>query len=161
MRSYMGQLDQTVTVALTEQRIGMPVFVRWTAALAESNALLSTGLAEMVHSVTDWLGAPLSQLYATGLEDDGHLCLALTYETGVTAIVALTLAHDQPQSNLAIYGNRGAIYHHEIINIPKVPCDSLRGEKNDRAMYKTILAAIDEATSSRQPITLPKSGEQP
>lgn len=164
---YLTHLDQTITSTLTTERIGTPVFVRWTAAVATSKEDLKEQLATMTIHANRWLAidciGDLHRLYATGAEAQGHLSLSLTYTTGVSALLALTLAHNRPHSNLAIYGNSGAIYHNDFI-VPARDGAVTRQSVDDnggRTMtqgIRVILDAIDASLAQGQPSLLMATG---
>ena len=67
-----------------------PLFVRWTAAAAQNNAELKSLLAEMSAYAETWLSGQPRRIYATGSADDGHLSLALEYENGQSALLAIS-----------------------------------------------------------------------
>jgi hypothetical protein len=163
--SYLDELHQTVSATLASGRIGAPVFVRWTAALAQSEEVLKAQLAEMSAYANLWLAAPVQRLYATGAQGQGHLSLTLEYDTGSSALLALTLAYDRPFINLAIYGARGAVYHNDSLAMPQLIGDELlagarppgqMGPASDTATTTTteMLAAIDRSLAVNRPVGL-------
>jgi hypothetical protein len=164
--NYLAVLNVAVNANLDNGRIGVPVFVRWTAAVAESKDVLKWQLAEMTACTSRWLAADLHRLYATGTEAQGHLSLALEYATGSSALVALTLAHDRPHVNLAVYGNDGAIYHKDFI-VPirdgNIAPHFATGNTESGLVQNALvcLQAIEESLTANRPVELNRSGGQP
>ncbi len=162
-------LYQAVSATLDSDRIGAPVFVRWTASVAQNKNVLKAQLAEMTACANRWLAANVRQLYATGAEAQGHLSLALEYATGGSALLALALAHNRPYMNLAIYGARGAVYHNDFIALsspeavtaqrasPTVIAASSNLSTPDAHV---ILEAIDQSLAANQPISMMRTGGQ-
>ena len=152
-------LYQAVSATLASGRISTPVFVRWTASVAQSRDVLKAQLAEMIACTNGWLAADVRQLYATGAETQGHLSLALEYATGGSALLALTLAHNRPYMNLAIYGERGAVYHNDLMvltGVEGIAAASSGSDPNARA----ILEAIDQSLAGKRPIALFRAGDR-
>lgn len=156
---YLTALHQSVMTTLAADRIGAPVFVRWTAATAASADELRPHLAAMTIYATRWLNDELRRLYATSDVGQGHLALTLEYAAGGSALLALTLAHGRPHVSLAIFGNGGAIYHSDFI----VPARdgslaSTSPSGNAAAEIRSILAAMDASLAGRQPVPLSAIG---
>lgn len=157
-------LNQTVSETLAGGRVGAPVFVRWTAAAAQTNDDLKPLLAEMSFYADTWLAATPRRLYAAGAASHGHLSLALEYDNGGSALLAITLAYDHPFMNLAILGARGAIYHTDS----EVPArtENLASGMDQRIQHSTVLstsnmvAAIDKSLFAKQPVSLSLEGDQ-
>lgn len=156
---YLTTLNQSVTTTLAANRIGAPVFVRWTAATAGSAAELKPHLATMAIHAARWLNGELGRLYATGDTGRGHLSLTLEYTSGSSALLALTLAHGRPHVSLAIFGNQGAIYHSDFI-VPARDGSLARHSPgaNAAAEIRSILAAMDASLAERQPVPLSAIG---
>ena len=157
-------LDQTVSETLAGGRVGAPLFVRWTAASAQNNAELKSLLAEMSAYAETWLSGQPRRIYATGSADDGHLSLALEYENGQSALLAITLAHDNPSMNLAILGARGAIFHTDSEILARA--EDLASGSDQGIQQSTVLstskmvAAIDKSLFAKQPVSLSPEGDQ-
>lgn len=174
--NYLTLLNQTVSANLGSLsdahdphsgRIGTPVFVRWTAAVAESQEVLKTQLAEMTLYTGRWLSAKLCRLYATGTQTQGHLSLALEYVSGSSALLALTLAHHRPHISLAIYGTHGALYHNDFIAptrdgaLSPLPTGARPedGALNEFAQEsRRFLDAIEQSLALHQPVDLVRTG---
>lgn len=162
--NYLTILNQTVNASLNSGRIGTPVFVRWTASVAESKSALKMQLAEMAAYTGCWLSAGLHRIYATGTESQQHLSLTLEYDTGSSGLLALTLAHNHPHMSLAIYGSHGALYHNEFISPIRdgslsrlqVGCDENVFDQDPRVFRD----AIEQSLALYQPIALGHSGGQ-
>ena len=157
-------LNQTVSETLAGGTVGTPLFVRWTAAAAQTTPELKPLLAEMSACAETWLSARPRRLYATGSADAGHLSLSLEYENGQSALLAISLAHDHPSMNLIIIGARGAVYQtdSEIVS----PTLNLAGDTDESLQPSAVLstsqmvAAIDKSLFSKQPVLLSPEGEQ-
>ncbi|MEZ4664211.1 MAG: hypothetical protein R2911_42315 [Caldilineaceae bacterium] len=156
---YLTTLNQSVTAVLAANRIGAPIFVRWTAATAASADELKPHLAAMTIYTTHWLHGELRRLYATGDVGQGHLALTLEYATGNSALLALTLARGRPHVSLAIFGNQGAIYHSDFI-VPArdgdlAPPSHTDFESDEKYL---VLSTIEASLSARQPVELSATG---
>ena len=158
-------LSQTVSETLASGTVDTPLFVRWTAAAAQSTPELKPLLAEMSACAETWLSARPRLLYATGSPDAGHLSLSLEYENGQSALLAISLAHSRPSMNLIILGARGAIYQAD----PEViACaQTLAGDTDERPQQSAhlstsqMVAAIDKSLFSQQPVLLSAEGDHP
>jgi hypothetical protein len=157
-------LNQTVSETLANGRVGAPVFVRWTAAAAKGSDELKPLLAEMGAYAESWLAAIPRRVYATGAEAHGHLSLALEYDNGGSALLAITLAHDRPFMNLVILGARGAIYHSDTEIRPGLESSVEGGDGGVRLSTvlspSVTLATIDRSLSVNQPVALSPCGDQ-
>lgn len=164
-------LDKAVSMTLDSGRIGMPVFVRWTAAVAERMESSSpqegctfvdskAQLAAMVVCTSRWLKASVRRLYVSGTETQGHLSLTVEYTTGSSALLALTLAHNRPHINLAIYGNLGALYHNEELSPYVGSLDSSRARAAEQEVL-VILEAMNQSLTMQQPSVLSQAEAQP
>ena len=163
--NYLTLLNQTVRANLDNARIGTPLFVRWTASIAQSPGSLPTQLAEMSAYVSDWLAAGPVRLYATGTEAQGHLSLALNYDNGSSALLALTLAHSRPHIALAIYGNQGALYHNDFIAPTRdgslAPLSSVNQDEDSFEQARLLFQeTIEQSLAHQAPITLAHAGGQ-
>lgn len=157
-------LNQTVSNALANGSVGAPVFVRWTAVAAPESADLKPMLAEMGAYAESWLAASPSRLYANGEEAHGHFSLALEFENGASALLAITLANGRPFTNLAILGARGAIYHSDSEILPLMESGVEGAEAGVPPAIapssSDTLAAIDQSLSTNQPVALNPGGNQ-
>ena len=174
-------LNQAVGAALASGRVGAPLFVRWTASAAQSKDDLKPLLVEMSLFTGLWLDASPRQLYATGVESHGHLSLALKYDNGGSALLALTLAHGRPFMDLAIYGAKGAIYHTDSAALARSgTADPRTGDSDERRSQQSAdlslveypdwyeflstldpLTAVERSLESNQPVLLSDQGGQP
>lgn len=158
-------LNHTVSESLAGGHVGAPVFVRWTAAAANSGRELKPLLAEMCAYAGSWLSAGPSRLYATGEEADGHLSLALEYDNGASALLAITLTNGRPCMNLAVLGARGAIYHTDSTILSRA--DGTASEFDTEILSSAALsleetvAAIERSLAASLPVPLSPSGDQP
>lgn len=157
-------LNQTVSETLAGGTVGTPLFVRWTAAAAHDTPELKPLLAEMSACAESWLSAQPRRVYATGSSDAGHLSLALEFENGQSALLAISLANDHPTMNLIILGARGAIYQTDTeVTAPPVNLAAGSDESlQPSAVLSTsqMVAAIDRSLFSKQPVLLSTEGDQ-
>jgi len=157
-------LNQTVSKSLAGGQVGTPLFVRWTAAAAQSTPELKPLLAEMSAYAESWLSARPRRVYATGSTDSGHLSLALEYANGQAALLAISLAQDHPTMNLIILGARGAIYQSDSEVTARA--GNLNGGVDQRLQHAAVsstsrmVAVIDSSLFSRQPVSLSPEGDQ-
>ena len=157
-------LNQTVSKSLAGGQVGTPLFVRWTAAAAQSTPELKPLLAEMSAYAESWLSARPRRVYATGSTDSGHLSLALEYASGQSALLAISLAQDHPTMNLIILGARGAIYQSDS-EVTARP-GNLTGGGDEKLQHAAVsstsrmVAVIDSSLFSRQPVSLSPEGDQ-
>ena len=147
---YWTTLNWTVEANLEAGRVGQPVFVRCTAAMAESAEIMKDQLAEMIYYVNGWLSASVCRVYALGAQVQGHLATSLEYQSGGTALLVLALDHNRPQIDLIILGSDGAIYHRELVQPPKD--GSLTPKVTDQV--QKIMIAVDQSLATGKPVNL-------
>lgn len=155
-------LDQSVSETLATGRVGTPLFVRWTAAVAQNRQDLKPLLAAMRAYAASWLAAEPSRLYATGSVEDGHISLSLEFENGASALLAVALSHDSPTTNLIVLGARGTVYLTDSdllssLQVPPAHKDTGPGQSSGSTSLE-ILAAIDQSLTTNQPVRLPTAG---
>ena len=147
---YWTTLNRAVEANLEAGRVGQPVFVRCTAAMAESTETMKDQLAEMIYYVNGWLSASVCRVNALGAQAQGHLATSLEYQSGGTALLVVALGHTQPQIDLSILGSSGAIYHRELVQPPRDGL--LRPKVTDQVQQ--IMIAIDQSLSTGKPVDL-------
>ncbi len=157
-------LHQTVSETLAGGTIGSPLFVRWTAAAAPDTPDLKPLLAEMSACAESWLSGRPRRVYATGSADAGHLSLALEYENGQSALLAISLAHSHPSMNLIILGARGAIYQSdsEVTARAGILAAGTNERRQNASLLSTprMVSAIDKSLFTKQPVLLSAEGDQ-
>lgn len=158
--SYAAQLEKSVADAIASERIGSPVFLRWTAATAEDGEdgeALDALLLGMAAQASRWLGAGVARLYASGPQPQQHISLALTFTNGGSALLAAARGHNRPHASFALYGNRGAIYHSDFLfplrDGPLAPAPPPASGEMAR-----LSAALAQSLRSGQPVLLPPVG---
>lgn len=152
---YWTTLNRTVGATLAAGRVGRPVFVRCTAALAESAETMKDHLAEMIYYVNGWLSASVRRVYVQGAQAQGHLVTSLEYQTGCSALLVLALAYNQPHIDLSILGSGGAIYHREVVQPSRDGW--LKPEVTDKVTK--IMIAVDQSLATGKPVDLEKKVE--
>ncbi len=147
---YWTTLNRVVEANLEAGQVGPPVFVRCTAAIAESIETMNDHMVEMISYVNDWLSASVCRVYALGTRTQGHLAISLEYQSGCAALLVLALGHNQPQIDLSILGSSGAIYHREMIHPSKD--GSLKPKVADN--MRKIMIAVDQSLVTGKPVDL-------
>src|SRR5262249_13387038 len=88
------------------------VFVRYTIQGLDKPEAVPPRLAQATAAVRDWLGQPLTRLYAVGTAASGQVALTLSFRDGATALVSFV--HGQPRGDgidVMVLGNHGAVHH--------------------------------------------------
>ena len=147
---YWDELDQAVQTTVRLDRIGTPVFVRCTAATAESVGTIQGHLALLVSSVNKWFGAAPARLYALRTSDGAHLSVTLEYPPGFSAVLSVSPGHARPEIDLVVLGSRGAIYHHDTVQ--PVAEATLAVLESDGV--QPIMAAIERSCTLGNPVEL-------
>ena len=147
---YWTTLNRAVRTNLEAGRVGRPVFVRCTAAMAESAETMKNHLAEMIYYVNGWLSASVCRVYTLGAQAQGHFATSLEYQSGSTALLVVALDHNRPQIDLSILGSSGAIYHRELIQPSRD--GSLKPKATDKV--QKIMIAVDQSLATGQPVDL-------
>lgn len=147
---YWTTLNHAVKANLETGRVGHPVFVRCTAATAESAETLTDHLAEMISHVNGWLAASVSRVYALGPHTQGHIATSLEYHSGSTALLTVAIDHTRPQIDLILLGSSGAIYHREQIHPSRDGSLTPKATKT----VDTIMNAVTQSLATGKPVTL-------
>jgi hypothetical protein len=108
----LADLHRAVHATIASKRLGRPVFVRLTIQGLDKAETTVPRLARATTAVQDWLGQPLTRIYAVGAVASGQVALTLGFRDGATALVSF--AHGQPRGDgidVMVLGNHGAIYH--------------------------------------------------
>lgn len=147
---YWTTLNRAVEANLEAGRVGQPVFVRCTAAMAESAESMKDQLAEMIYYVNGWLSASVCRVYALGAQTQGQLTTSLEYQSGGMALLVVALAHTRPQIDLSILGSGGAIYHRELVQPPRD--GSLTPKVTGQVQQ--IMIAVDQSLATGKPVDL-------
>jgi len=148
--SYWDSLDQAVQAAIGSERVGEPVFVRFTAATAEPGEQLEPLLGQVIELVEGWLSASTRRAYALGGCDSGALSATLEFPSGATAIVGVAPANARPAIDLALFGNRGAVYHNEDLH----PARDGDLSATVSARAEPVMAAVRRSLSEGKPIDI-------
>jgi hypothetical protein len=149
-RHYWTNLNRAVGANLEAGRVGCPVFIRCTAAMAESGETMKDHLAEMIYYVNGWLSDSVCRVYTLGAKAQGHFATSLEYQSGSTALLVVALDHNRPQIDLSILGSSGAIYHREFIQPSRD--GSLEPIATDKV--QKIMNAIDRSLTTKKPVDL-------
>ena len=115
--SRFGRRHRLVREVLSEDRIGEPVFIRYTDPGAD--ATNDWDVAAAIDLANWLLGATPNAIYAQAVrkspgEPDSHLSISVTYPNGATALVSLGSPAGSPGSpTLMVLGRRGALYDNQ------------------------------------------------
>ena len=151
--NYWNALTQAIEASLLTRQVGSLVFVRLTAALVDDVSGLHNALEASVQAVTDWFGLPPRRVYALGSPDREQMTVGLEFVSGSSALIALTLAHGQPQIDLAVIGNQGVIYHREMIQAD--PTLSLAFPPSpDNSTISPLMKAIEQSFYVNEPVVI-------
>jgi hypothetical protein len=151
----LADLHRAVRATLASQRLGRPVFVRYTLHGLEPPEAVPPRLAQLTAVVRDWLGQPLERIYAVGSANAGQVGLTLQFADGATALVSFARGRPQgPGADVLVLGNHGALVHdagsadawEEAGDLPDPP-------------EPHLLALIEQALRSGKPEPVP--GEAP
>jgi hypothetical protein len=138
----LADLHRAVAATLTEQRIGQPVFVRFTVAASATPQAGLSKLAVLTEAVRHWVGQTPEQIYTVGTLDSGHVSLAVQFRQGATALVSLVRRlPGEGLADLVVLGNHGAIYH-------EAGPDSWNEEEAERATDPALRGVIERALAS-------------
>jgi hypothetical protein len=148
--NYWQTLSQAIETTCRSGRIGTPVFVRWTAALAGQPDPIRDMLAAMIAYVDHWLAAPAGRLYSLGSADFGQLTVSLEYPSGAGALLGLTVGPVQPHVDLIVLGSGGAIYHQEFLQ--PVNDNSLLAPPSEQ--NRAMLQALDWSLFTGRPVDI-------
>jgi hypothetical protein len=143
----LADLHRTIQATLASKRLGQAVFVRYTIQGLDKAETVLPRLAQAAATIKDWLGQPLTRVYAVGSVESGQVALTLSFRDGATALVSF--AHGQPLGDgvdLMVLGNHGAIYHDAgSANLWDEPATT--DDKRDQV----IMGAIERALRSGKP----------
>ena len=109
----MESLQKSVQSVINEGRIGSPVFVRCLlqSPLKDGDTVgASAALAKIANA---WMPSSPEQIYVQQSQDGTQSTTMIKYAGGQTALLSVNrVAANQEESiDLALVGNRGAIYH--------------------------------------------------
>lgn len=144
MRS-LDDFHRTVQNTLAGKRLGTPVFARYLLQGPVAAKAVPHFLAQILRTVSSWLGQELHRVYALGSVKGRHVTLTLEYQGGASGQV--TWAGNPGQGvDLMLVGNQGALYH-DAATQPGEPFPSLPLEPAP----KNLVAWIERALRTNQP----------
>ena len=156
MTSYWHSLKQGVEAAIETGRAGHPVLVRCTAAVAVDAGELQPAMGQLLALAEGWLGSAPRKVYALGDEEQGHLSTTVEFDGGATAILAVTLGHGSPTIDLAVVGNRGAVYQNESL----VPVRDGDLSPQIPAGVSSAMAAVAKSLAAGGPVVVEEEAER-
>jgi hypothetical protein len=145
-----ADLQRAVAATLASKRLGQPVFVRLLLHGLDKAEAVPAKLAHAAAAARDWLGQPLTRLYAVGNPAQGQVALTLEFRDGATALVSWS--HGPPRGDgldLMLLGNRGALYHDTGAADAWDEPTGFPGEAD-----VALLTAVERALRSPAPIAL-------
>ena len=109
----MESLQKSVQSVINDGRIGSPVFVRCLLQLPHADADTVRASAVLANITNSWMPSSPEQIYAQQSQDGTQSTTMIKYAGGQAALLSVNrVAADQEESiDLALVGNRGAIYH--------------------------------------------------
>lgn len=143
----LADVHRGVASVLASQRVGTPVFVRYTWHGSEQGNGVISRLAQFAAAVTAWMGRPIVSVYAIGKVDAEQVSLTLQFAGG--ASVLITFARGATAAvDFMLVGNHGSISHDagaaRIWNQP-LTCDL-------PAADPATTQLIEQALASSQPV---------
>lgn len=145
----MELLKRSVQSVIETERIGSPVFLRWTFQIAIEGESLLPSAARVAALANEWFSSPPSRVYAQGDADGTQVTVMLHYLAGQMALLSVNRVTVQTATDIMLVGNKGVIYHetpggrHYLNAVP--PELGGQGELAD---------AIAQSLESGQPIAL-------
>jgi hypothetical protein len=147
----LADLHRAVHTTLASQRLGRPVFVRYTLHGLEPPEAVAPRLAQLAAVVRGWLGQPLERVYAVGSAGGGQVALTLQFREGATALVSFARGRPAgPGADVLVLGNHGALYHDAGSADPWDEAGDLPDPPDPR-----LQALIEEALHSGNPEPVP------
>jgi len=108
----LDSLEQSIQGVVDRQRIGRPVFVRYTLLGALQPEEMPALLSRMLDAARRWLGHPIGKIYAVGSVDAGQVTLTVQTTEGATALISVGRTRAVGDGiDLMVLGDRGAIFH--------------------------------------------------
>lgn len=109
----MESLQKSVQSVINDGRIGSPVFVRCLLQSPHADEDTVRASAALVNIANAWMPSSPEQIYAQQSQDGTQSTTMIKYAGGQTALLSVNrVAANQEESiDLALVGNKGAIYH--------------------------------------------------
>ena len=148
--TYLDSLAQTVQSSIAENHVGIPVFVRCIANLADCVDDILLRLDQLTTATNTWLDATPSRVYASGATGLGQVSVMLEYASGASALVCVALASGEPHIHLTVIGNHGTLYHSD----PVPASSNERGQFSPSTEAGVLRLAIGESLRSGEPKTV-------
>ncbi len=142
--SYWDSLDQGVNAAVSNGRLGTPVFVRWTLLAADGAESVEGYLCQMAGRVAAWFGAPPERVYSLRTEGSGGISVSLEFDAGQTALLTAGLSHGRPSVDFILLGNEGAAYKHEHL----IGMTGSDFRADDSEVSKSVKSLLHESLST-------------
>jgi hypothetical protein len=107
----LANLHRAVQATLAGKRLGKPVFVRYLMQGQDKAEGILAKLSLATAVIQEWLGQPLTRIYAVGTVDSGQVTLTLQFRDGASALVSFARGQVRGAGvDLMVLGNHGAVY---------------------------------------------------
>lgn len=119
--NYWANLHMAVQDSVQAGRIGIPVFVRWTVVFGKEKERVDLSeeyLAYYIDLSSNWFSASpirLSAFKSGTRADINHHTVAVEYDNGAGALIAVARSGSQTHCDLNLLGSSGSIIHKEWI----------------------------------------------
>jgi hypothetical protein len=111
---YWESLTNAVCSTIAKDRVGTPVFVRWSLLVADDRKDFERLVATMLLTVGEWFGSEVIRIMVLAPDDPYALAVSAEFPGGETALLTAGLSHRRPALDFILLGNEGAAYQHEF-----------------------------------------------
>lgn len=145
MTAAFDDLARAVAGVIAQERIGRPVFVRWTLHGTGDAAEVVRTLAAMTGTVGGWVGQSPARLLATGSVEGGQVCLTLQFPDGASALVSCAYGPAPCDGgDLLIVGSRGTVTCDAMPHVP---------ERRPDSVERKMIALVERALAAGRPLS--------
>ena len=146
--SYWDSVDQGVKNALSNGRVGTPVFVRWTLLTAVEIELVEGYICLMAERVISWFESGPERIYALPTDQSGFRSVSVEFASGQTALLTAGPSQGRPSVDFFMLGSEGAAYKRENqIGFDREDFDS---KETDASRVMRML--VKDSLSSGKPV---------
>ena len=111
--TYWESLTHGVRASIAKNRVGTPVFVRWTLLVGRDNGELERLVAKMLETTGKWFGSDAVRVMALAPDKSCTLTVSAEFAAGQTALLTSGLSHQRAEIDFILLGNKGTSYQHE------------------------------------------------
>ncbi len=153
----LGALEQSVQEVIDRNRIGRPVFIRYTLLGPLKQDEMLALLSRMLDAARRWLGQPIGKVYAVGSLEGGQVSLTMQTPDGATALLSVGRTRATGDGiDLMVVGDHGAIYHDAGQGL--LGCNGARYQRP--GSEPKLLGLIERVLASGRPVQ-PLAEEMP